>query len=174
MSKQRVLFLDNIKIFLAIIVIVIHLAIIYGGEGGWYYKEIKRSDDINSAFFILLFILNKSYGLGLFFMMSGLFSSISLSRKNTGQFVKDRILRLGVPLLLFTFILAPITRSLKTFFIYHKSIDLIAILKNNIVFFNGNAVGPLWFLELLLIFTFLFVGWNTLSPNTSPIAKTGK
>jgi len=172
--KQRVLFLDNIKILLAILVIIIHLAIIYGGEGGWYYKEVTRSDSINSAFFILLFLLSKSYGLGLFFMMSGLFSSISLRGKKTSQFIKDRLLRLGLPLLLFTFILAPLARSLQTYFVYHKSIDVFAVLKSNIIFFDGNAVGPLWFLELLLIFTFLFVGWNALFPNSSPITPGGK
>lgn len=173
MAKQRILYFDNIKILLGILVIIIHLGIIYGGEGGWYYKEVKRPDSINSAFFILLFVLNKSYGLGLFFMMSGLFTSISLKGKKTSQFTTDRLLRLGIPLLLFTFILAPLTRSLQTYFIYHQRIDLVAIFKNSIVFFNGNAVGPLWFLELLLIFTFLFVGWNALFPNKSPIVTNG-
>jgi len=173
-AKQRILYFDNIKIFLAILVILIHLGNIYGGVGGWYYTEAGRPDSFNSAFFILFFILNKSYGLGLFYMMSGLFTSISLQRKKTGRFLKDRLLRLGVPLLFFTLVLAPLTKSLKSYFVYHKSIDFLAVFKNNIVYFNGDVIGPLWFLELLLIFTLLLIGWHTLFPNTSPISSNGR
>lgn len=169
MTKQRIYYLDNIRI-LFVIVILIHLAIIYGSEGGWYYKEVKRPDAINSAFFLLLFILNKSYGLGFFFMMSGLFTSVSLKRKGTKKFIPDRLLRLGVPLVFYALVLNPIARSLKTYFIYHQNIDWIAIFKNNITYFNGNAVGPLWFVELLLIFTFIFIAWNALLPKYSPLA----
>ncbi len=170
MAKQRIYYLDNIRI-LFVIVILIHLAIIYGSEGGWYYKEVTRPDAINQAFFLLLFILNKTYGLGFFFMMSGLFTAVSLKRKSIKQFIPDRLLRLGIPLVFYALVLHPIARSLKTYFIYNQNIDWLAIFKNNIIYFNGSVVGPLWFVELLLIFTFLFIAWVAVFPNHSPLAE---
>ena len=170
MAKQRIYYLDNIRI-LFVIVILIHLAIIYGSEGGWYYKEVTRPDAINQAFFLLLFILNKTYGLGFFFMMSGLFTAVSLKRKGTRRFIPDRLLRLGVPLVFYALVLHPLSRSLKTFFVYHQPIDFIGVFKNNILYFSGKAVGPLWFVELLLIFTFMFIAWDALFPAHSPLAE---
>ena len=36
----RLLFIDNIRIFLVSLVILTHLAITYGAVGYWYYKEV--------------------------------------------------------------------------------------------------------------------------------------
>ena len=168
MAKQRIHYLDNIRI-LFIIVILIHLTIIYGGDGGWYYKEVSRPDPVSKAFFLLLFVLNKTYGLGFFFMLSGLFTAVSLSRKGVKHFISDRILRLGVPLIFYALVLHPITRSLQNYFVYHQSIDFLGIFKSNIQYFSGKAVGPLWFVELLLIYSALFVAWHVLFPQHSPI-----
>jgi len=36
---NRVAYIDNLRVFLTIMVIVLHSAVTYGSEGGWYYKE---------------------------------------------------------------------------------------------------------------------------------------
>ncbi len=42
MSKDRLLFIDNLRILLIVLVILVHLSITYGAPvGDWYYQEVK-------------------------------------------------------------------------------------------------------------------------------------
>ncbi len=42
MSKDRLLFIDNLRILLIVLVIMVHLAITYGAPvGDWYYQEVR-------------------------------------------------------------------------------------------------------------------------------------
>ena len=44
---KRIYYIDNLRIFLIALVVLHHLAITYGGPGGWYYVE-NESDSISS------------------------------------------------------------------------------------------------------------------------------
>lgn len=48
MDKPRLLFIDNLRILLITLVMMIHLSISYGGTGSWYYKE-GRADMFSSV-----------------------------------------------------------------------------------------------------------------------------
>ena len=39
MEKPRLFFIDNLRILLITLVMMIHLSITYGGEGSWYYRD---------------------------------------------------------------------------------------------------------------------------------------
>ena len=39
MAKNRLLFIDNLRTVMVVLVILAHLSITYGGEGSWFYKE---------------------------------------------------------------------------------------------------------------------------------------
>ena len=44
MEKQRLLYVDNLRILLITMVIGVHLSITYGGGGSWSYKEVLQPD----------------------------------------------------------------------------------------------------------------------------------
>lgn len=41
----------------------------------------------------------QAFSMGLFFLISGYFTPSSYERKGSGRFAKDRLLRLGIPIL---------------------------------------------------------------------------
>lgn len=47
-AASRLLFIDNIRVFLTVLVILHHLVIIYAGTGGWFWKE-GRQDVITES-----------------------------------------------------------------------------------------------------------------------------
>ena len=60
------------------------------------------------AFGASVLILNQSYFMSLFFFISGYFTPSSFDRKGRHAFVYDKLKRLGIPFLGFTFVLGPL------------------------------------------------------------------
>lgn len=107
MEKARLLFIDNLRILLITLVIMMHLSITYGGVGSWYYTQ-GQPDDIS---FVLLTWHNgtvQAFSMGFLFMISGYFTAASYDRKGPWRFLKDRLLRLGIPLLCYDFVITPL------------------------------------------------------------------
>jgi glucan biosynthesis protein C len=53
----------------------------------------------------LLFVLNRSFFMNLFFMISGYLLPAAYDRKGAAAFLKDHFLRLGIPMLDFGWVL---------------------------------------------------------------------
>jgi len=144
---KRDLGIDYIRILLTFLVVFHHVAIVYGGAGSWYWKE-KTPVLLELVTFNAV---NQSFFMGMFFLLAGYFSRNSIEKKGVFSFLKDRISRLGIPLVIYFFILSPLTIALAnpvngvTFF--HQTINMV----NAKVF----EPGPLWFAEALLIFSVL-------------------
>ena len=152
MSKQRLYYIDNLRIFLISLVVLLHLNITYGGPGDWYYNE--SSAEMPALLFQAMFnITNQSFFMGMFFMISAFFTAGSIQRKSTGKFITDRLIRLGIPLAIFYFILQALTVWIN----YHFIREDDASLWDFIWKYRVWGFGPLWFVEALLIFTFLFL-----------------
>jgi len=151
-TSSRLWYIDNLRIFLISLVVLHHLSITYGAPGSWYYNETEAG--FPEIIPMLLFVLtNQSFFMGMFFFVSAFFILPSLKRKGTGKFVKDRLIRLGIPLLLFYFILSPLTVFLLHRFIRGDEVFLIDFWLNQ----RGAGFGPLWFVEALLLFTLVFL-----------------
>lgn len=103
-KSTRLFYIDNLRIFLIILVVLHHLAITYGAPGGWYYNKSEAGfpEILPMSMFVAT---NQSFFMGMFFMLSAFFIIPSLERKGIRKFGSDRLLRLGVPLLLFYFVL---------------------------------------------------------------------
>ncbi len=159
-TSSRLWYIDNLRIFLISLVVLHHLSITYGAPGSWYYNETEAG--FPEIIPMLLFVLtNQSFFMGMFFFVSAFFILPSLKRKGTGKFVKDRLIRLGIPLLLFYFILSPLTVFLLHRFIRGDEVFLIDFWLNQ----RGAGFGPLWFVEALLLFTLVFLLVKTVKVN---------
>lgn len=151
-TSSRLWYIDNLRIFLISLVVLHHLSITYGAPGSWYYNETEAG--FPEIIPMLLFVVtNQSFFMGMFFFISAFFILPSLKRKGTGKFLKDRLIRLGIPLLFFYFILSPFTVFLHHRFIQGEEVSLIDFWINQ----KGTGFGPLWFVEALLLFTLVFL-----------------
>ena len=106
-SKHKIAYIDNMKVALTVLVILHHVFITYGAPGGWYYAEktAKAAAIIPMTFFVAV---NQSFFMGCFFLLSALFVPASYQKKGALRFLGDRLLRFGIPLIFYSFILSPI------------------------------------------------------------------
>jgi glucan biosynthesis protein C len=107
----RLFHLDNLRLYLTILVILHHTAIAYGAVGDWSIVD-PAVDDISPVFLTFFTAVNQSYFMSAFFLLAGYFTPRSLDRKGRASFIKDRLIRLGIPLLLFTTIILNINEYL--------------------------------------------------------------
>jgi len=161
MGKSRLLYIDNLRTLMIVMVILVHLSVTYGGEGSWYYKE-GRTDLPTTIVLTIHNAISQSFFMGLLFLLSAYFTAASLDHKGPGPFLRDRFLRLGIPLLIFEFLIQP-------FLIYVLVKGGVTDLRRPFVdwltsyyarFHLGS--GPLWFVEVLLIFSVLYVAWRAI------------
>jgi surface polysaccharide O-acyltransferase-like enzyme len=150
---EKLLYIDNIKIMLTLLVVLHHACITYGGSGGWYLKEATH--EMGALIPMTLFVsLNQSYFMGFFFLLAAYFTYSSYHRKGPEQFITDRLVRLGIPLLFYSFVLSPFL----SFMVYHwgkgHTISYIEYLH---VFDGWIDFGVLWFVAALLFFTLVYV-----------------
>jgi len=151
-NQSRLFYIDNLRIFLISLVVLLHLNITYGAPGDWYYNESKAG--FPEALPMAMFnATNQSFFMGLFFFISAFFIVPSLERKGVLKFVSDRFVRLGIPLLLFYFLLNPFTVFIRNYFINNEEPTFTDYLING----WARGVGPLWFILALLIFTLIYL-----------------
>jgi len=158
-GKGRLLYIDNLRTVIITMVILVHLAVTYGGEGSWYYKE-GRADTLTSAVLTVHNATSQSFFMGLLFLLSAYFTVASCDRKGPGPFLRDRLLRLGIPLLFFEFLIQPF---LACSLAQAGVIDLGGSRGEYFRWYYTSfhiGSGPLWFVEVLLIFSVLYVAWR--------------
>jgi glucan biosynthesis protein C len=101
-------FLDNLRIALTVLVIAHHVGQAYGPTGGsWPIQEAARAPILGP-----FFTVNRSFFMSLFFLISGYLMVMSYNRSRPLAFVKSRLLRLGVPLAAFFFLVIPLQQYL--------------------------------------------------------------
>lgn len=79
---KRMFYVDNIRIYLTILVIIFHVAIAYGGHGDWPLKETP-TDPISPFLFTLFVAVTQSYFMSFFFLLSGYFTPRSYDKKGS-------------------------------------------------------------------------------------------
>ena len=153
-KRPRLLYIDNIRWSMIILVVIIHANVIYGPVGQFFdAKDRSTAGDASDIAFMTMSILFQTFFMGLLFLIAGYFVSGSLERKGTRVFVKERFMRLVVPSLVFIFFLAPaITYPL------HVSDDMS--LAEYLVRYLPNPLnwdsGPMWFAIALFVFSGVF------------------
>jgi peptidoglycan/LPS O-acetylase OafA/YrhL len=149
------------------LVILHHTAITYGAAGGWFWNELKPSAAPSSLLLTLFVATNQAYFMGFFFLLAGYFTPRSLERKGYASFLKDRFLRLGLPLLAFIVILGPLTAAIVTAMQGEGFWPTIQFLWQHQRIING----PLWFAEALLIFALAYCAWRPVFGAPLPTAQ---
>lgn len=102
-AKSRLAYIDNVRIFLSMLVVAHHAGQPYGSDGWWLFQSPLRSNWI-----FLFFGVNEAFFMGLFFLMAGYFHPGSVDRKGPGRFVLDRLWRFGVPIVVMVLGITPV------------------------------------------------------------------
>jgi fucose 4-O-acetylase-like acetyltransferase len=157
MERTRLFFVDNLRILLIALVIILHLSVTYGGEGSWYYKE-GQADIITSSVLSVHNAIVQSFFMGMLFLIAGYFTPAAFDRKGTRRFLRDRLLRLGVPMLFFDLAIEPIVDYTIMVNVGGFEGTFREVLARRSTFNIGT--GPLWFVETLLMFTVVYVVWR--------------
>ena len=125
---KRLYYLDTLKVMLTILVVFHHAAEAYSPYSAWVYKPSNKDEmmpliwhfnSVNAAFFM-----------GLFFFIAGYFVPRSYDKQGVWVFIKKKLLRLGIPVVLVTALLTYATGQLE--------------------------VGHLWYVESLLLFCLIY------------------
>jgi len=162
-TTSRLFFVDNWKTWLITLVVLHHFALVYGAGAPFYYSEPPFTDPLAYLVLLVFILLNQSWFMGAFFLLSGYFTPGSFDRKKLGSFLKDRLLRLGIPLVLFYFVLSPISSI--GFWQMPAELTGITTPLTWQAYPKLIGMGPLWFVAMLLVFDFGYAAWRMLTRN---------
>ena len=159
MPAERVAYLDNLKLLLVAVIIAGHGALAYGDlESAWPYQDVQEVQlaAVSNVALSLVVIPAALFAMGLFFLISGLVTPGSVSRKGPRSFARDRLIRLGVPLVVWTLVIWPgaiwaahlAAGDTHSFWWQLMHADPVL------------DTGPMWFVEVLLIYSLAYAAWR--------------
>jgi glucans biosynthesis protein C len=151
-QQTRLHYIDNLRAIIIILVVIGHAAATYSGLGMWYYIENKVSDIGSIVFFASFLAITQSFDMSFLFMLAGYFTPHSFDVKGPARFIKNRLFRLGLPLLIYILIIHPLAVKLA-----YPNVNIIDFFINGLKSLSiFGWSGPLWFVEVLLIFTVIY------------------
>jgi glucan biosynthesis protein C len=163
-KTSRLFFIDHLRAALAVLVVLHHVAVVYGAiVPSFYYIEPPFTDPLAYLVLLVFALFNQAWFMGAFFLLAGYFTPGSFDRKGPGSFLKARLLRLGIPLILFIFVLSPIASI--GYWLMPAEMTGITTPLTWQAYPHIIGLGPLWFVAMLLIFGFGYAAWRTLTGN---------
>src|SRR5688572_4772564 len=162
---KRLYYLDNLMIFLSVLVVLHHVSIGYGTMGGWCYVTSEKLTGTSQIFLSALTGIEASFSMSLFFFISAFLTIPSLEKKGVRKFIIARLIRLVVPLLFVMTILAP---SILYYIEIHNKTTQLSwfnyVLLQNIKPYTSHV----WFILVLIIFELLYICyWKLVKPHFS-------
>ena len=145
-AKERLLYIDNLRLLVIVLVVSIHLAVTVSGFGSWYFVYGTHLDTLSALWFAFYQSFTQGYFLGLLFMISGYFVAGSYDRKGFKGFAGDRFKRLVIPTLIFMIAITPFIEIIE---LGSKPTGF-----NLIGFLSGT--GPMWFAAALFGFCLIY------------------
>ena len=159
MPRNRIFYIDNLRVTAIALVILLHLAVTYSHLGLWYYNEVRPLSIWAHLFFGLFQTFLQGFFMGMLFLVAGYFTPGALAKKGPVQFMAGRCWRLGLPALVYLLFVTPFVIWIQTpvpwagnaasFSDFYRPYLLSAG-------FELMGLGPMWFAVALLIFSFIY------------------
>lgn len=163
----RMLFLDTLRTVLIAGIIVAHAATHYIGGGAW----IEHQELAGKILIVVLGaagLLGGLFWIGLFFLIAGFLAYRSLEHHGTRFFVRERVVRLGIPFLIYLVAVEPLLQ----YWLYCISLPEGTPREDFLAYVGARWLeigpGPLWFAADLLIFSLAYAAWWHLVPQRTP------
>ncbi|OAG06050.1 uncharacterized protein CC84DRAFT_1244953 [Paraphaeosphaeria sporulosa] len=160
MRTPRTHSLDNLRTFLTALVILHHASIPYGGLGSWPYIPSPSSPSaepgLSSLALVLFNIVNQTFFMALFFLISGYFSARAAEKRSSAAFFKEKGKRLAVPGVVYSVlgpgvvegIIALLRDGAPVHDAWNRSVGKVVSVR--------GARGPVWYCGVLLVFDGVF------------------
>ncbi len=162
----RSLYLDYLRTALILFIVLEHASVAYTSAAGLNFFSCKDSlwfiADPNAIEDLLLGIraFRIPFVIPLLFFISGLFVDVGIRRYGIAGYVKRRLVRIGIPLLVIAFILSPLMHYLPCILTW-RDVDPTHFFFNE--FFSGKwYIVHGWFLWMLLVFEAIAVAFRAL------------
>jgi surface polysaccharide O-acyltransferase-like enzyme len=157
-SIKRQFYIDNIRLTMIILVVLVHTSVTYSGIGGWYYIENKSVDTVSKIIFAMFNTFTQAYFMGFLFLIAGYFIPGAYDKKGPVKFIKERLLRLGLPVVIYIFIINPFTNYFIMGVFINEPVQAFTTYYINYIKPFGflGSTGPLWFALALLIFSIIY------------------
>lgn len=162
-KTRRMYFVDHLRAVLLIFVVLHHVAMVYGASAPYYYVEPPFTDPNGFKALLIFALTNQAWHMGAFFLLAGYFTPRSFDHKGSATFLKDRLIRLGIPLIVYLFVLNPIAEL--GVYLMPGELTGITTAPTLDIYPDLIGLGPLWFVAMLLMFSFGYVGWRALTGN---------
>jgi glucans biosynthesis protein C len=152
---QRIVAFDYLRGFIIVLVVLHHSVLAYCRFGHfdplhYLWSSAPIVDTSKWLGFDLIVLFNDSYFMPLMFLLSGLFVWLSLTRKGSLAYCRDRLLRLGLPFAVVVVSVMPLAYY-PSFRLTGSTIGFTEFWSDTI--FHGPwPPGPAWFIGVLLAF----------------------
>lgn len=157
MRTERVHYIDNLRWITVSLLVIYHTAMAYNTWGELNYIFFDGIKPIAA-----IVVLISPWFMPLMFILAGVSASFSLSKRGYGQFIKERLLRLGIPLLIGIIINAPVLSYIADLTRYRYKGNFF---QHYVVYFGkftnltgydgGFTFGHLWFLLVLIVISII-------------------
>lgn len=159
-NQERLIFLDNIRWVMIILVVLMHINVTYGNMGSWYYVEKAEIDVVSKVLFGIYGSFVQAFFMGFLFLIAGYFVPAAYNRKGFKKFIADRLFRLGIPTLIYMLVINPLILIIMEnhgIIDFPQGANLLELYLHYIgsLQFIGES-GPLWFALALLIFSVFY------------------
>lgn len=171
---KRLVYLDNIKVFLIAYVITAHITASYGaiGGGNWYYIEATK-DILTKAAFMVYDLLAYSFLMAMFIFIAGYFTPASYERKGFVRYLIDRTVKLLIPLLIYYFLIGPLARYISMCAKGYEG-SFFHFLGESYQAGIYGYLGVMWFIVTILVFSYVYAGFRYLFPRGLMQLRTDK
>jgi peptidoglycan/LPS O-acetylase OafA/YrhL len=167
--------LDMLRALVVLGLVFFHAALVFSPDDDFYVKNTRTTDAVT-----VVAGLGVVWAMPLLFLVAGLGARYSLRRRGPGGFARERLLRLGVPLVFATLVLCPLPQWLRlraadpgydeSYWRFWPRFLTVRPDPGDFPFvLEGDhfETGHLWFVVLLLVFSLL------LAPVAAPLASAG-
>jgi glucan biosynthesis protein C len=147
---NRIDFLDTLRAFIILLVIVMHTALAYIAPP---FRDWIHAPQTNGLLSLFCVFAESGVLMPILFFISGYLALPSLSRHGTTEFLKGKLVRLGIPYAIGIFILSPILWLMA----YYAGGGSLPLLQAFGRFFTFGTMGQFhfWYLGVLLLFFYL-------------------
>ncbi|AZQ39664.1 acyltransferase [Streptomyces cyaneochromogenes] len=164
--------LDALRVFVVLGLVFFHSGLVFAPDDDFYVKNAQTTDAVT-----VLAGFGVVWAMPMLFLIAGLGSRHSIRRRGPARFTRERLLRLGVPLVFATVVLCPLPQWLRLraadagyeesywrFWPRFLTVRLEAADFPFVLDGEHFETGHLWFVVLLLAFSLL------LAPVAAPLA----
>ena len=103
-QPNRLIFFDNLRYLMVLLVLVFHSGASYGSMVKfWPYHDPNPTEFVD-----ILMLLFDVFMMGILFFIAGYFALPALQKRGSGNFIKDKFKHLGIPWLVVTVLVLPV------------------------------------------------------------------